>query len=515
MKEHNKVIDEETRELIAPGEMIKRLMKRAGMKRNQLHEEMKKYMPTQRPIGEPSRLSDIFSGKHRTLPLVDLKPLMDAIKMPESLRDFYICEILKGYLPKQLAPYISSKRINKRNMLNILLIDDLKAQNRTLAMENQYLKNFGDESQHSPSPNPNDYDLRMNEFSDIDDYVADVQEWEDKKMSGEFDLEISGESAFEANIAYKKEQELWAKAIQEIEHNQSNEEFLHFIKLLFPNDFQELLFEFFECDQQPKDMYAKEQWAWVRGKISCRSLTFVCGDLFMFWKSKNPEAFAIYEKYYNEKFISNKYTKLPDLKYDEISFSYYLYKIWTKFYKSCPALYLLMSPWHGQKSINTTQDEQNTFLEYFEFIDSGWSKKINFKQRYELSSPSAVFDPLFIKKLRAVVIGCVNIVEIDEEDCSRLKYSYFGKKQALSNIYEHFDDLNLKYETCLMFLNKKLQSCETVDDAIRRTGKLISTYSKKQISQLVKNRILKIEELADSIEVSKYNTDKTIKDFLF
>ena len=80
-----------------------------------------------------------------------------------------------------------------------------------------------------------------------------------------------------------------------------------------------------------------------------------------------------------------------------------------------------MSPCHGQKIINNAKDEAVTFLKYFEFIDSGWAKKVTFNQRYELSSPSALSDLLFLKKLRAVVIGCGNTEEIAEEDYSRLK----------------------------------------------------------------------------------------------
>jgi hypothetical protein len=158
-----------------------------------------------------------------------------------------------------------------------------------------------------------------------------------------------------------------------------------------------------------------------------------------------------------------------------------------------------MSPWKGQRNINTVQDEKNTFFNYFDFIDSGWKKKITFDQRYQLSSPSAVFDSVFVKKLRNVVIGCLSSTGIAEKKPS-IKDIFLQKTQTLCDVYINYDDLNLKYDSCLKFLNKKLQSCNTKDDAIQKSHSLIFEYSKKGVSQSIKDKSQMLTKLSNSIQ---------------
>lgn len=100
----------ETSELLLPEELISRLIKASGMKRNELHVRMQKLIPY-RSIGSPTRLSDFGSDKStRNLPLRDLVPLFDAIPMKVSHRDYYISELFKAYTDRNLERYISAPR---------------------------------------------------------------------------------------------------------------------------------------------------------------------------------------------------------------------------------------------------------------------------------------------------------------------------------------------------------------------------------------------------------------------
>lgn len=70
----------------------------------------------------------------------------------------------------------------------------------------------------------------------------------------------------------------------------------------------------------------------------------------------------------------------------------------------------------------------------------------------------------------------------------------------------------------MVFLNKKLQSCETVDNAIRRSSELIMKYSEKNLSQSAIERSDRIKDAFDQLSESnepRPDMNKMSESFIF
>ncbi|MDP5133564.1 MAG: hypothetical protein NWQ54_21995 [Paraglaciecola sp.] len=98
------IFDIETQEYVTAGSLLKRLMMRAGIGRNEWHSLCQSGIT--RSLGAPTKLSDVFADR-RQLPLRDLSPLIKSLELPLDLQNYYIAELLKSYLESDLASFIS------------------------------------------------------------------------------------------------------------------------------------------------------------------------------------------------------------------------------------------------------------------------------------------------------------------------------------------------------------------------------------------------------------------------
>lgn len=100
----NTIFDIETKEYVTAGTLLKRLMMRAGIGRNEWHALCQSGIT--RSLGAPTKLSDVFADR-RQLPLRDLHPLIKSLNLPLDRQDYYTAELLKSYLGPDLASFIS------------------------------------------------------------------------------------------------------------------------------------------------------------------------------------------------------------------------------------------------------------------------------------------------------------------------------------------------------------------------------------------------------------------------
>ena len=95
-REDRKVLDYSTGCEVTQGEMLRTLMHRAGIGRNEWHREAEKR--TSRNWESKSRISDMFSGK-RPIPLRDIIPMIDSLQLSSEETDHYCCEFFRANVP--------------------------------------------------------------------------------------------------------------------------------------------------------------------------------------------------------------------------------------------------------------------------------------------------------------------------------------------------------------------------------------------------------------------------------
>lgn len=88
-------------------QMLKVLFERSGLKRNDWHQQAQQLVS--RSLGSPTKLSDIFNGKSRSLPMRDIVPYIQALGMRKSETDYYIAEFFKAYCDENLHQYVQSR----------------------------------------------------------------------------------------------------------------------------------------------------------------------------------------------------------------------------------------------------------------------------------------------------------------------------------------------------------------------------------------------------------------------
>jgi hypothetical protein len=484
MKKNNFVCDKKTLELVQPGEMLKRLMRRSGLKRDELYEKMQSYVKN-RSIGSKSKLSDIFSGKYRQLPLRDLEPMIVCMGISEDEKDYYICEILKGYLPERLSRYVSTTRRNNRLMLDSFLIKELRDQIEKLKIEIEYSRHV--DLQEPMPPQKEDY---QNE----DEYIFDLFCWEgqDMERSNEIENQRQQESSEAAERAYEEICTKWHSAICEIESNFPDKQTQYFISLLFPKKFQEDLFELFVHRKNPDSLSPRSHWRWVSQNIHSRPLSHVLGQLFIKWKKDNKERFSILDKHYKQ-YLQTSFHSIYKLESnvncEGINFSKYISVLFDTLNKNYPNLYDLMSPWKGITYIDHSISEHDTFLQFYEYIDSGWSEKVPFEDRFELSIPSAKDDKNFFSKLTNIVLGTLISVTISADHYKSLIAQLISPMPLLSrnfnlvDCFYNFDDLDLKYESPIDYINQALTKGKSIEFNSKNCEEEIYNRTNGQLSK--------------------------------
>lgn len=122
------IFDPVTKELVSPGTLLKRLIARDGIGRNELHDFLQNSLS--RSFGSPTKLSDICADR-RQLPLRDLVPLLNSLSLPDGDRDYYTAEFLRAYIEPSLARFVSVPR-------NDNVLDVLRETNEQLSIDLAY-----------------------------------------------------------------------------------------------------------------------------------------------------------------------------------------------------------------------------------------------------------------------------------------------------------------------------------------------------------------------------------------
>lgn len=143
MNRNDRVITDLTTGMELPQhKMLKALFDRSGLKRNDWHERAQQLVG--RSLGSPTKLSDIFNGKSRSLPMRDIVPYVQALGMRKSETDYYIAEFFKAYCDENLHQYVQSRSKSQQ----ILMLEqklkvkefEIKRLNRQMTYTRMYQK---------------------------------------------------------------------------------------------------------------------------------------------------------------------------------------------------------------------------------------------------------------------------------------------------------------------------------------------------------------------------------------
>lgn len=341
--------DLDTNELMSAGELIRSLIKRSGLSRNKVHEEMKRRVGG-RSIGAASKLSDIFADR-RQLPLRDLIPLFDSIPMKKSERDYYLCELIKAYTDSNIHRYIASpNKLRVSNHNQTMLIESLKNEIKTLngiIFRNELAARAELLGKDSKKVDWRDFE------EPVDHFLESAQlECEASSMNFNFYL-------------FK-----WIKGASELARVKESKEFLRVISCCLYKDVALEVGKVFRSN-------GESTWDWLNDAARKSTILEVNSRLFNIWRELYPEALRRYIDHVDDPaiYLWKKQHGYPSL-YEFLMYHHMLMKNYF------PNIFELLNPMsvvvdvnlHGE--IKRLQD----FLinKYIEYIDSGWSDLISF-----------------------------------------------------------------------------------------------------------------------------------------
>ncbi|MBT1443654.1 hypothetical protein KJI95_03835 [Shewanella sp. JM162201] len=369
-----KIRDLETNRLMSAGELIRTLVKRSGLSRNQVHEEMKRRVGG-RSIGAASKLSDIFADR-RQLPLRDLVPLFDSIPMKKSERDYYLCELIKAYTDENLARYIKSpskSHINNQRML--LEIDGLKREIKNY----EYLMFMSELKMTSKTIYLENDSLTLDELHHFErnDFSYNYEEHEKDVRLSEKQLE--------------KYLSMWDDACMELIKTLNNPKLMSVIHACMSKNLQFELNSFLRWEfLEPME----STWSWLNHRVSKVSVLELNSRLFSMWMKEFPEAFnktielisdvCEYDGY-TPKYLSSDYTSWSkNLGFP--SFYEYMAERHLLMRQESPTLFVLLNPLAKSFSPYILSAFRRMSLEmlemYVEHSGSGWMDIIDFSDLF-------------------------------------------------------------------------------------------------------------------------------------
>ncbi|WP_394172312.1 hypothetical protein [Thalassotalea litorea] len=444
---NNKILEANSLVEISPGELIKSLMLKYKINRAQLIERMKKNSPTHHSVGGVSKISDVISTSNpRKLPLRDIKPLLDSFPLTEKEKDYYVGELLKAYLPQQLAPYIAPIKKNKMMMKLRAKIDILEINNQRLQRQNAFLA-----SQRKPQTLPPldvgelEFD---NELDKIEAYGLHAHLYEQELLQQNYEL---------AKTAYLTHVSKWQIAAKELENIRHDHMLGIFLKAILPVNFQVQLFDCLKEMHFPPQMLNggadDEQWAWVTTKLLPRTKLHVLQSLWVQWKEQFPNEcrheLEIYLAVWEGKKVEK--SQLMDL-----GFYGYVSSASGRLFTNAPNLFNLLTPWSGESLIDLERDVRHVYFSYFEHLESGWSRSFSFADLVEFGSPSAKDERLVFEKL-LVTIASSEQFKLPVKRLNELKeiipFVPLMEKQTLPDAFENFQSSSQKHTTPIDYLN--------------------------------------------------------------
>lgn len=357
----------ETNELMSPGQLIKTLIKRSGLSRNEVHEEMKKRI-VGRSIGPASRLSDICADR-RKLPMRDLVPLFDSIPMKEADKHQYLTELINAYTEGNIHRYIASptkSRIQKYKQeqlldsLNkeIVKINEIIYRNNLKEIKTKHEKNL------------------VELFGLNEPYIYDIEEKQDEYYLSECEfgkyrnrliLAVS-----EIDLAFK-DKTLFRVVSSCLSKNVVND------IMRFGDESY-----FYDSPISSGDLNFSN-WDWLSKVVKKLTIYEVNCNLFNIWKDLYPDALELSIKEIDRLTVRTPFWKhehgFPSL-FEFLSEHHSLMK------RACPYLYNLLNPMaivygdsfiSGDSLTSEILEIQCPILkDYIGYIESGWSDYLTF-----------------------------------------------------------------------------------------------------------------------------------------
>lgn len=275
-----KIIDLRSGVEIEQNKMLKLLLERSGLKRNEWHAKAQALVG--RSLGSPTKLSDIFNGGARSLPMRDIVPYIQALGMNKEECDYYIGEFFKAYCEESFHQYIRTRskskefivleqrlsikdfelkmlkeKLNKLQHVEMPLAiyeERLRYESKTSEVLPEKIKDFQFENDLSSTNQENEYHQKSTQFKDGLEYKLEQAAMHCEDDIPEFDTDFEcylyerpkeyhekKEDLWHAGV-FIEQTDLWVKwfvVLHLLKYRSSDTCFIEHIALYLPENFSE------------------------------------------------------------------------------------------------------------------------------------------------------------------------------------------------------------------------------------------------------------------------------------
>ncbi|MBY5944783.1 helix-turn-helix domain-containing protein [Photobacterium rosenbergii] len=469
------ILDLDTGINVPEGELLKSLMMRSGYIRKEWVELAQKGI-SRRLNSSPAWLSDIFNGR-RTLPQRDITPLIGALKLKDSEKEHYICELLKASIDENLMRYVGpSKRTKRYTVMQKRIeqledrIDDLQArlyyqEHVTHFIELEKLeKSYKSVSKHflisDSEPKKEDYSSWEEYENACIEWYADKAEEQYYEQYPEFDVlnfnELGSKSTDQSALIYKREVGFWHQAVRELQSCKEQSACLEYFAVCAPETFKKDLELFLSDDQLSMSENPLEAWGWVSKRVNFRSERYINASLLMNWANKYPKKFEQWLEFYQDN-LSKPWHERKAKPGWKNSFASYLGDARNAMRSHWPSMYNLISMTNYKVLISDSLEEEVAFKDYIAFVDGGVSPRLTYDEFNEAVSPSA-------KGVKDIKYK-LNICCASHEFCEGLGTLY--------NVFESYGDAQEKHENVYCFLEEHSSASDSYEPLCAITRELM------------------------------------------
>ncbi|MCW8107142.1 hypothetical protein OPS25_01320 [Alteromonas ponticola] len=357
-----------TGELIEHNVLLKQLTREAGVTRNEWHRLIgERAKSEKRSIGQPTKLSEIFSGK-RDLPLRDIVFAFEELKLGARETEHYICEYMKAYLPKSTRKFVKPTKWNSSNDKLKLQISVLQDQISHLRQRQTFISHFDiNNPLHPLSKNK----LDLTPLFPIDpteiDSRHEIHDWIDK-------------SRIESQKYHFETIKRWLNVPSELEQLKDDPKLRSLVLYCIERDItQKLEYLLDESVSSLGSQTPEGIWSWTRHQPALIPTDLFVARLFNRWKEKFPDEYHFWENRYLE-YQENHYLEDNEVPEGYLGFAYHLPGIFEQIKKRAPNLYHFFCPIQDSLFIDYSQLESRSFYLHREYLSVMNPNRVSFDE---------------------------------------------------------------------------------------------------------------------------------------
>lgn len=395
-----------TGELIEHNVLLKQLMTEAGITRNEWHGRISERARSEkRNIGQPTRLSEIFSGT-RNMPLRDIVFAFEELKLGARETEHYICEYMKAYLPQSTRKFVKPTKWNSGNERLKLRISVLQEQISDLRQRQSFISHFDiNNPLHPLSQNKLELDNRFPIDPTNFDNSQEIHDWIDKSRieSQKYHFEII---------------KRWQNIPSELEQLKDSPKLMSMFLYCIERDItQKIEYLLDDCVSSLGSPTPEGMWSWTRYQPDLIPTDLFVARLFNRWKEEFPDEYHFWENRSLE-YQENHYLENNDVPEGYLGFAYHLPAIFEQMKKRAPNSYHFFCPIQDLVLIDYSQLELRAYQLHRQYISVMNPNRVSFDEFLASLWPSFADSNRPISDINDVILN-----SLKDEGETELHYS--------------------------------------------------------------------------------------------